>query len=269
MSSTETGLYDLGRLDLLAAQDTPIHRVDPRAKIIATMVFVVVVASFGRYEVVALLPFLLFPVSLAALGNLPFGYLARRLAVAAPFALLVGIWNPLFDRRAMVFADHFVAGGWLSFASVAVRFLLTAAAVLVLVGSTGLSALGAALGRLGVPRVFTAQMLLLYRFLFVLAGEALTMHRAWSARTSSRRAMSLRSYAGLLGQLLVRTYARAARIHAAMQCRGFSGELPTTRSWRFTVRDGAFVVGWVAAFAALRLYDLPQLIGRQILAVLT
>jgi len=269
MSSIETGLYDLGRIDLLAAQDTPIHRIDPRAKIIATMVFLVVVASFGRYDVLALLPYLLFPVTLAAIGNLPFGYLARRLVVAAPFALFVGIWNPLFDRRAMMFAGHLVAGGWLSFASVAMRFLLTVAAVLVLVGSTGLSALGAALGRLGVPRAFTAQVLLLYRYLFVLAGEALTMRRAWSARTSSRRAMSLWSYARLLGQLLLRTYGRAERIHAAMLCRGFSGEPPTPRSWRFTVRDGAFVVGWSAGFALFRLYDVPQVIGRLVMGVLT
>ena len=69
MSSVATGLSTLDRLDRLARQDTAVHRVDPRAKVVATAVFVVCVVSFDRYEVVALLPFVVFPVVLAAEGG--------------------------------------------------------------------------------------------------------------------------------------------------------------------------------------------------------
>jgi len=65
MSSVATGLSALDRLDRLARLDTPVHRVDPRAKVITTAVFVVCVVSYGKYDLLGLLPFALFPVVLA------------------------------------------------------------------------------------------------------------------------------------------------------------------------------------------------------------
>ncbi len=102
MSSLEEGLYDLGRLDQLAYQDTRVHRLDPRAKVVTTLVFLVCVVSFGKYDLLAMTPFVLYPVFTAADGNLPFDFLARKLLIAAPFAFFVGIFNPLFDTETVV-----------------------------------------------------------------------------------------------------------------------------------------------------------------------
>ena len=119
MSSLEEGLYDLGRLDQLAYQDTPIHRLDPRAKVVTTLVFLVCVVSFGKYELLRMLPFVIYPIFTAAEGNLPFGFLARKLLIAAPFAFFVGIFNPFFDTAAVVqIGSLSISGGWVSFASI-------------------------------------------------------------------------------------------------------------------------------------------------------
>lgn len=269
MPSIESDLYDLGRIDQLAAQDTPVHRVDPRAKVVATMVFLVTVASFGRYDVLPLTPFLVFPVVMASLGNLPIGYLARRVLIAAPFALLVGAFNPLLDHTAMTVGGIALTGGWVSFASIVVRFLLTTAAALVLVGSTGLTNLCAALSRLGVPDVFTSQLLFLYRYTFVLATEALTMRRAYALRALGGKALPMRVYAQLLGHLLLRTYGRARRIHTAMLCRGFDGRVRMLREPKFRASDWGFTLGWSAAFAIFRSYDVPALVGRVVTGLLS
>jgi cobalt/nickel transport system permease protein len=62
--------------------------------------------------------------------------------------------------------------------------------------------------------------------------------------------------------LLLRTLDRAARIHLAMLCRGFDGELRQLRPARIGRQEIAFTFGWSALFIALRLYNLPQLLGR-------
>ncbi|MFO7630934.1 MAG: hypothetical protein R6W76_00260, partial [Caldilinea sp.] len=98
MSTVAAGLSTLDRLDRLARRDTAIHRVDPRAKVVTTFVFILCVVSFDRYEVLALLPFVLFPVVLASEGGIPFGFLGRILLVVSPFALLVGAFNPWFEN---------------------------------------------------------------------------------------------------------------------------------------------------------------------------
>src|SRR5512140_2519256 len=95
--SFETAYSGIGRLDRLSYRDTPVHRLDPRAKVIATLLFVVVVVSFPKYEVLSLLPFFLFPVLVGALGDIPAGFIAKKVVAVSPFAVFIGIFNPIFD----------------------------------------------------------------------------------------------------------------------------------------------------------------------------
>lgn len=262
MTRLESALDDLRSLDALAARDTALTRLDPRAKLVATLLFIVAVASFDRYRVAALLPLALYPTVLAAQAELPPRLLLRALALAAPFALMVGIFNPLLDRATMLALGGVeISAGWVSFAAIGLRFGLTASAALVLVAGTGMAPLCAALGRLGVPRVFTVQLLFLYRYLFVLAGEAGRMSTARRLRAGSRPRLELRVYASLLGHLLLRAYERARRIHAAMLARGFDGDLRLAGTSRWRPADSAFLLGWCAFFAGVRLVDLPQALG--------
>jgi len=262
MAKLDTALRELGALDLLAARDTPLTRLDPRAKVLTTLAFILVVVSYGRYDIGALLPLLLYPVALLALGELPLGFLGRKLLIAAPFAVCVGLFNPLFDRTPLLLAPGLtVAGGWVSFASILLRFLLTVSAALLLIAGTGFHTVCMAFNRFGMPRVFTAQLLFLYRYVFVLIDEARRMHRARELRSVGRRGQGLRVYGALLGQLLLRTLDRAQRIHLAMICRGFDGEIRVRRPGRFGGRDLAFVLGWLAFFALARTVHLPRLIG--------
>ena len=119
-----------------------------------------------------------------------------------------------------------------------------------------------AIERLGAPDVFATQLLFLYRYIFVLAEETLTMSRARSLRSFDGRGMGLSVYGQILGQLLLRTYARAQRVYYAMLCRGFDGHVRTMRTLRFTGRDYAFMFGWSAVFVVFRLYNVPLLLGQ-------
>lgn len=268
MSSLASGLSIVDRLDRLAGQDTAIHRVDPRAKVLATAVYIVCVVSFGPYHVLALLPFLLFPVVLASSGGVPLGFLARLLLMVSPFALLVGAFNPVFDREVVAeIGGLSIAGGWISFASILVRFLLTTAAALLLTATTSFNGVCLALERLGVPDVFATQLLLLYRYIFVLGEEVHRMGQARRLRSFGRRGLGLRVYGLMLGQLLLRTTDRAQRIHAAMKCRGFDGQIRMARRLHFRAADAVFLLGWSAAFVFFRLVDVSLLIGRLLTGV--
>jgi len=255
-------LSHLGTLDEFARADTPVGRVDPRAKLVATAAFLATVASFDRYQVSALLPLALYPVALLALGDVPAGPILWRLALASPLAVLVGIANPLLDRAPAGRVGPFlVTAGFLSFASILVRFALSVSAALLLVATTGFNSVCAGLGWFRVPQVLVAQLLFLYRYLFVLSGEVARALRAHALRSPSRPAPSLRVAGSLLGQGLLRTVDRAQRIHSAMRCRGFDGELRLRRRLRARPSDLVFVAGWCAFFWLARTFDLPRLLG--------
>ncbi len=268
MSNIDASFFDLGRLDRLARQDTPIHRLDPRAKIVTTGVFLACVVSFDKYRVSALLPYTIYPIALASAGRIPFGYLAKKILAVAPFAVLVGIFNPVLDRDILLqWGPIAVSGGWVSFASILIRFALTIGTALVLIAVTNFEGVCLGLQRLGVPRVFTLQLLLLYRYLFVLAEEAVRLVRARALRSFGHRGLGMRVYASLVGHLLLRTLDRANRIHIAMRCRGFTGEIRSARSLRIGWPEALFTLGWSGVFIALRIWNLPQTIGDLVLGL--
>lgn len=262
MSNIQGSLLDLGAMDQLARLDSPVHRLDPRAKIVAALVLIVVAVSFERHEISALLPLLLFPVALGALGRIPTGVIFRKLMLALPFVLFVGLFNPLFDRETVLrFGGNGISGGWFSLISIMLRSALTLGTALVLLAVTGIPALGAGMERLGAPRVFVTQLLFLHRYLFLLGEEALRMTRARSQRSFDGRGMGWKATAALLGNLMLRTLDRAERIYTAMKSRGFDGEVRLRRRLRFTATDLAFTAGWSAFFVAARLWNLPRLLG--------
>ncbi|MBF0192017.1 MAG: cobalt ECF transporter T component CbiQ, partial [Magnetococcales bacterium] len=150
-----------------------VHRLEPRAKLLVTTIFLLCIVSFDPHTVGGLLPFLFFPLVLVTRAGVPPRWVLRRLLVLAPFPLLVGLFNPLLDTQPMTLTDGWlIGGGWFSWLSILLRFVLAVSALLALVATTSLPDLGRAAERLGTPRIFVTQILLLYRYLFVLTDEA-------------------------------------------------------------------------------------------------
>ncbi|AMV73377.1 cobalt ECF transporter T component CbiQ [Desulfuromonas carbonis] len=262
MAGIDSTIFDIGALDTLAQGDSAVHRLDPRAKLVTCLVFIVCVASFDKYTISALLPFLIFPLALAGRAGLPLGFLAKRLLVVAPFAIFIGIFNPLFDREILLqLGPLAISGGWVSFASILLRFVLTIGIALILVATTSFPGVCMALEGIGAPRVFAVQLLLLYRYLFVLINEAMRMVRARALRSFHGRGLGMKIFSQMVGQLLLRTLDRAQRVHLAMLCRGFNGEIRSLRRLHIGRAELLFTGGWTALFVLLRLVNLPQFLG--------
>lgn len=267
MLAIDGSFLDFRQLDLLALRQTAIHRLDPRAKVLTTLCFIVCVVSFDKYEVSAMLPFLAYPVALVAAGNLPPGYILRKVLIVIPFALMIGLFNPIFDRQVIMQVGSIdIWGGWVSCSSILLRAILTASAAIVLVATTGFPAICEALKKLGMPQLFAMQLLFLYRYIFVLTDEGVRVARARQLRSFGRRGLGISQFGSLAGHLLLRTWERAERVHMAMLARGFSGEVHATRRQiHFGSKDLLFICGWIAIFILLRIHNAPQLLGNLIM----
>lgn len=237
-----------------------VHRLDPRAKCVVTVLFVLAVTSFGKYEVSRLMPFFLYPVVLTALSGIRPVSVWKRTLPAAPFILMMGLFNPLFDRQVVLqIGTLTLTGGWMSFFSIAVRSFLAVSGAVLLVLTTRFDRLCLGLERMGVPRIFVNQLQFLHRFIGVLAGEAQRMLRAHDLRSCEKRPkLTLATFRPLISLLLLRAIDRAIRIHRAMQARGFRGEVPMLHQLSFSWRtDGLFIILWGGFFIMCRFVDLP------------
>lgn len=270
MLSIDNALLDFKRLDFLAQGDTAIHRLDPRAKVLVTLAFVMTVVSFEKYELSAIFPFFIFPAVIIALADLPAGYIARKVAMLCPFAAIVALFNPLFDRGTMVaFGPLNISGGWISFASVLIKSALTISAAFILICVTGFPAICRAMEKLGMPRAFAVQLLFLYRYIFVLTEEGSRVSRARELRSNGKSGMGMKSFAPLLSHLLLRTWLRAERVHMAMLARGFEGNFNTCHQFTFGKRETAFLLCWSAFFMFLRWENLSLLAGSLVTELFT
>jgi len=254
--------FSIGRLDRLSYQDTFVHRLDPRVKVVCTMLFLVTVISFPKYEIAALMPFFLLPVLLTTLGDIPAAFLLKKIVIVSPFAIFIGIFNPLLDTRLVAVAAGIpLSAGCLSFITILLKFTLTISAALLLIATTSFPGICHALRRLGVPAIFVSQLLFLYRYLFVLMEEAMRLARARDMRSFGERGSGINVVVRLIGSLFLRTVERAERIYSAMLSRGFNGDIPSVKLYKLKSADILYLCATLAFLAIFRFMPITGILG--------
>jgi cobalt/nickel transport system permease protein len=164
---------------------------------------------------------------------------ARGAFFALPFMLAA---LPLVFTRGAPYLATFELGpvtlsvseeGLRQFTTIALKSWVSVQAALLLTFTTPFHDLVDGLRELRLPRVMVAIVSFMYRYLGVLSAEASRMNRARAARSADRgdhrAGGTIRWRAGvtgaMVGSLFLRSYERSERVYAAMQARGFDGEL--------------------------------------------
>ena len=221
-----------------------LHRRDARAKIVALVAILIVLATTPSAGNLRMAGYAVIIVGAVLLARLPVGSVLGRACVVLPFSLT-------FAAMSWIAGDHARA------IALVEKTYLSTIAVLVVAGTTALPALLKGFESLGVPRVLVAVIQFLYRYLFVISEQAQHMRLASVCRAGIRksgRSTRWRAAAGTLGVLFARSYYRADGIHRAMLARGFNGQLPVAQTASFTVLDAAFAVAVVTSFAIVRVF---------------
>ncbi len=258
--------FNLGFLDALSYRNTFVHRLDPRIKLIVTFVFILFVVSFPKYEISKIIPFFIFPVFILSAADIPVKFILKKLLIVSPFALFVGIFNPVLDTTPMYSINGFsISGGWVSYLSIIMKFILTTSAALLLVATTSFPGVCLALERLWVPKLFVVQILFLYRYLFVLTEETMRIVRARSMRSFGKKGQGVKTFISVVGVLFVRAVERSERIYQAMCSRGFDGEIRLLKKYKVRLADIAFAVISITVFTIFREYDVTNILGRLVI----
>jgi len=223
MSDISARIHEIRALENLAAGRTAIHRLHPLTKLLSAFVYIVFVASFGRYDFVHLAPYLFYPFIMTALAELSYKLLLPRVLIALPFCLFAGISNVIFDKAAAFSVGGVtVSLGVLSLATILLKMYLCVMAALLLVATTPFTELTAQMRRLHAPMVFVMVFEMTFRYIGVLLEEVHSMTTAYKLRAGNKKALEMRHMGSFVGQLLLRGFDRAERVHAAMRCRGYS-----------------------------------------------
>ncbi len=248
-------------IDKYSDLNSPIHRLDPRLKFIATLAFILTVVSTPPSCWQAFLLYFALIASLLLLSRLPPVYVLKRSLVVLPFVLMVALFLP-FLRRGEVAGSYNVwlweisvtYGGLMVLWNITAKAWLAVMAMILLSSTTKIPALFMGMGKLGMPLVMVLLLSFLYRYLFVLGEEVLRLKRARDSRNFRGGGWSqIQSVGHMIGTLFLRSYERGERVYAAMLSRGFDGQLRTLSRLHFGARDIYFSLVFFPALALIRL----------------
>jgi len=229
-------------LEQWTRRSSPLHALDPRCKLLATLVLLVALGSVPALAPIEAAAYAGFLAAAVRLARLPAAGVAVRAAAVLPFSAFVALFSFLDGQTGRA-------------ASLLLKSYFSAAGALVLVGTTPLPELLHGLERLGTPRMFVLVVQFLYRYLFVISEQGQHMRQAAAGRGGfalAPRRVRLRAAAGAVAVLFARSYRRAEAIHRAMLARGFQGRLAPAAPLVFGARDAAALAGASALLLAVR-----------------
>ena len=221
---------------------SPLHSRDARAKLGALIAFLVAVSTTPSSAQIAFAAYAALLTGAMAASRLPAAGLARRAGLILPFSATFALitWWSGDPGRALALSE---------------KSFLSGLAALLLIATTPLTQLLAALDSLGLPRLLILVVQFLYRYLFVISEQAQHMRLAARSRhgTLASNGLQFKAAAGALSVLFARSWERADGIYRAMLARGFSGRFSPFERPHFHTADVVLLGGVMAACIGIRL----------------
>ena len=234
---------------------SPIHRLDPRAKIVGLAGITVVAVTTPLHAWPAFAACALALAAIAAAARVSPRTLWSRVRVILPLVVFVAAFVPFVRGGPEVQVGPLA----LSEAGLATFALVTAKAA---IGALGAVLLGATtsfpdvlhgLERLRAPRLLTVIASFMYRYVFVVADEARRMRSALTARAFRPRHLGQVAALGrMVTALFLRSYERGERVYVAMLARGYAGTMPRFSVLSFRRADAVFLLALAVALVPMR-----------------
>ena len=231
-----------------------IHSLDPRVKIIVAILFSVVVAVSSNF--LALLPALAVSLFLIILARLSMRRVFYRLLLVNGLILFLWLFLPFTYQGEALFTIGPLVGtkeGVLYASQITVKCNAILLAMIALLATIPVFSLGHAMNELCFPDKIVHLFLFTYRYIHVIFQEYRRLINAMRIRgfVPGTNMHTYRSYAYLVGMLLVKSYDRAERIHRAMLCRGFNGKYYTLSRFSIKIGDILYLSLMLAAIVGL------------------
>ncbi|BBY79092.1 cobalt ECF transporter T component CbiQ [Mycolicibacterium pulveris] len=235
--------------------DSAVHRAPAEVKIVCLLVFVLAIVATPREMFWPYAVYAAIIVVVWQFAQIPLRWVLPRMLIEAPFVVLA-VLLPFAEGGARVEVAGLqlsVSGLWAAW-GIVIKGTLGVAAALTVAATTSTTELPAALSRLGVPAVATSVLVLMLRYVDLLAAEASRMRMARISRGDSPRALhQAGAIAKGIGALFLRSYERGERVYVAMLSRGFDGNAPDLAVIGAPPRAAAaqWAVALIPAYAAV------------------
>jgi cobalt/nickel transport system permease protein len=235
---------------------SPVHRLDPRAKVVGLLGVTVVAVTTPLAAWPVYLACAAALVAVAGLAGVGPRTIWRRGRFLVPLVLFVAVFLPFVRGGEQLSLGPLSLSrvGLAAFAAVSIKAVLGTTSAILLSATTTFPSTLRALEAMRVPRLLVLIAGFVYRYLFVVVDEVQRMRAALVARGyRPRSALHAAAVGRVATALFLRTHARGERVYLAMLSRGYTGSVPALDRLRFGAADVVFVAALAALLVPARL----------------
>jgi len=245
----------ISEIDRYAGITSPIHRWDPRFRLVS--IFALIFSVILLYNLQLVVIGMIFAIILTGISKIPFSFVLSRMKLVFIFVIPFFVIIPFTVIGNGVEIASF--GGitlsyrgieYVKFAAMIVLKALTAVMLIFpMVGTSRMDITIKALEGLHMPNKLVQMFAFTYRYIFVLDDEFTRMDRSLASRGFKRRGnlYTLTTISKAIAMLFVNSYERADRVFYAMRSKGYSGKIATLHEFHARRQDWvntAAVVGF-------------------------
>lgn len=237
-----------------APESRLIESENPVVVTIILLMFVVFVVSVSKYDLTGVIVYAAFPAFVIIALGIPLKLILKRLLLLSPFIIIMAVMNPIIDQRPFITIGNItISAGSISALVIIGKSLVTITAVMVFFSLVPFFRFCSVLKGFRVPDVFITQLMLLYRYSFLLADEAHALQKARNMRSFGKKGKDLLTTAKLIGSLLIRTSDRANRVFRAMIARGFQDNFHKEEVKIDKFKDWIVIMSVITLFSFIRI----------------
>ena len=259
MKTIENHLSELNKLQNLQQRSQRMNRLHPLGKLLVSVLYIFIVASFSKYDLSGIILMAVFPVFGFAFGELSFKEGLYRIRLILPLVLFVGVFNPFFDRQVLFYVGENagipVTGGVISMLTLMLKGFYCVLSAYILIATTSIEEICYGLRMVHVPKILVIVILLIYRYFGLMGSEADRIATAYSLRAPSQKGIRYNAWGTLVGQWLLRSMDRAGAVYESMLLRGFKGDF-WVKKRRASLVDYFYPIGWSIIFLVIRFIQL-------------
>ena len=232
-------------IDQYSGLSSPIHRWDPRLKIVS--IFVLIFSVMLLYDLILVVITMCFAIMLVFLSKIPISFVLARLKwvfifvlpflFILPFTLLgdgVGIAH-LGSITLYYRGIEYVVNALM----IMIKALTAVMLIFPMMGTSRMDITIKALEGMHLPNKLVQMFAFTYRYIFVFSDEFTNMERSLTSRGYKNKAslFSITSISKAIAMLLVKSYERADRVFYAMRSKGYSGTVTTLHEFTLRPQD--------------------------------
>jgi cobalt/nickel transport system permease protein len=221
-------------------KNSPIHRLDPRVKLLFALAVILYVVSLPRIHeenIIRLLAVEAYLLLLVIAAGLDLRYFILRILAILPLgigvALIQPFLRPSFVENYTLYPVDLPLGLSITYEGIAfgssllVKFLVCVTAVVLLSSTTKLRDMVSAADRIGFPREFTLLLSMMVRYLFLFwsvlkrikIAQQTRLFNIWNKNVTRKWVIKQIGYS--ISSIFVRSYEQGEKTYISMLCRGY------------------------------------------------